>query len=882
MIDQLRELLARLQFFFRKRERDEDFDAEIATHLEMLIEENLQRGMSAEVARREALISIGGMEQTKELHRDNRGLPLLETLVQDIRYSFRTLRRDSGMAIFAILIVGLGTGASSTVFSVVNAMLLRPLPFTEPESLIWIENNLGSPTRSARTIQVGHLLALRSESRLLSDVAGYFSFAPEGGYLLGGTREPERLTGLSVTEGFFPLLGVHPHVGRHFSAEECQQDGPKAVLLSHRIWKSSFAADPGVVGRALIINQEPVTVVGILPASFDFASVFQPGTRVDLFIPFPLSPESNRRGNTLFLVGRLKAGATVAASAAEMNVLGERSRSDTTRNKFVPKVMTLREHVSGQYRLAMVVLACAVGLVMLIVCANLSNLLLSRAATREKEIAVRAALGADRGRLIRQMLTESLVLSCGGAALGLVLAIGGTRFLAGLETVSLPLRELVQVDAAVLGFALFAAIGTGILFGVAPAMRASALASGQPLHESGRGSTEGRRRGWIRSALVVSEVALASVLLVGSGLLLRSFMSLIELDPGFQPRSTVAVRIDPNTQYSEASRERNLSYFGEALRRVRSAPGVDAAGVIDSLPLGRNRTWTVQEKGGVYAKGEKPDAYLHVVSEGYLGAMGIPVLAGRDFAESDDNSSPTVVLVNQTLARILWPGQDPVGRVLVASGVERRVIGVVQDVRHLDLEKEGGPEMYFTVRQTGDYASMHLVARGAHSLTDLIAATRQAIQPIDPSLPLKEIHDVQGIVDRSISPRRFIVQLLVGFAGFALILASLGIYAVISYTVSQRKREIGICVALGAQRWDLERQIVIQTMKLAATGMALGCVASLGAGRVMQTLLFGVTPSDPVTFAGALAGLTAVAMLAGYIPARRASRMDPVEALRAE
>jgi predicted permease len=882
MNDQLRELLARMRSFLRKRERDEDFDAEIAAHLEMLIEENLQRGLSAEGARRQALISIGGIEQAKELHRDSRSLPLLETLLQDIRYSFRTLRRDAAMAIFAILIVGLGVGASSTVFSVLHALLLRPLPFTEPESLIWIENNLGRPTRSARTIQVGYLLALRSESRLLSDLAGYYSFAPEGGYLLGGTKEPERLTGLSVTERFFPLLGVQPQQGRHFNAEECKQNGPKAVLLSHRIWKRSFGADPRVVGRAVTINQEAVTVVGVLPASFDFASVFQPGTPVDLFTPYPLSPENNRRGNTLFLVGRLKPGAAMEASTTEMKGLAERTRNAETRNRFIPRVMTLREHVSGQYRFPMVVLACAVGLVMLIVCANLSNLQLSRAVSREKEIAVRAALGADRGRLVRQMLTESLMLSCGGAALGLVLAIGGTRFLAALDTVSLPLRELVQVDAAVLGFTLLAAIGTGIVFGVAPAMRASALALGQPLRESGRGSTAGRGHGWIRDALVVAEVALASVLLVGSGLLLRSFLSLIDLDPGFQPGSTIAVRIDPITEYSKASRESNLEYFSEALRLVRSAPGVTAAGVIDSLPLGRNRTWSLQAKGSVLVDDERPSAYLHVVSEGYLDAMRIRLLAGRDFAESDHKSSGTVVLVNQTLARKLWPGQDPVGQVLVASDVERRVIGLVQDVRHLDLEKEGGPEMYFTVRQTGDYASMHLVARGAHSLTDLTAATRAAIQPIDPSLPLKEIHNVQGIVDKSISPRRFIVQLLVGFAGFALILASLGIYAVISYSVSQRKREIGIRVALGAQARDLQMQIVMQTMKLATAGMALGCVASVGAGRVMQTLLFGVTPSDPVTFAGALAGLTAAALLAGYIPARSASRMDPVEALRAD
>jgi predicted permease len=877
----LRERLARLRSFFRKQERDEDFDNEIATHLEMLTEENLQRGMPADEARRAALIRIGGVEQAKELHRDSRGLPLLENLLQDIRYSFRTLRRDAGLAIFAILIVGLGAGASSTVFSVLNVLLLRPLPFANPEGLVWIENNLGQ-TRSAKTIQVGYLLALRNESNLLSDVAGYFSFAPEGHYLLGGAREPERLTGLSVTENFLALLGVQPHLGRHFNAEECRQNGPKAVLLSQRLWERSFSADPGIVGRAVTINQEAVTVVGVLPASFDFASVFQPGTRVDLFLPFPLSPETNRQGNTLFLVGRLKPGATVESAFTEVSGIADRSRSDTIRNRFVPRVTTLRERVSGQYRLPIVVLACAVGLVMLIVCANLSNLLLSRAATRERELAVRAALGADRGRLIRQMLTESLMLSGTGAVLGLILAVGGTRFLAGLDSVSLPLRELVQVDGAVLGFTLIAAIGTGLIFGVTPAIRGSAFALGQPLRESGRGSTEGKRHGWIRAVLVVSEVALASVLLVGSGLLLRSFWSLIERDPGFQPSSTVAVRIDPNTRYSKASRERNLEYFNEALRRVRSAPGVTSAGITDSPPLGRNRTWTVEAKGSVHAPNERPFAYLHVVSEGYLGAMGIPLLAGRDFAESDRATSETVALVNQTLARKLWPGQDAVGRVLVASGVERRVVGVVQDVRHLALEKDGGPEMYLTVRQTGDYASMHLVARGGRSFMDLRAATRQAIQPIDPNLPLKEMESVQEIVDRSISPRRFIVQLLVGFAVFALILASLGIYAVISYSVSQRRREIGIRTALGAQGRDLQAGIVMQTMKLTAMGLVVGSVASLGAGRVMQTLLFGVTPYDPATFAGALAGLSAVAMLAGYIPARRASRMDPVDALRAD
>lgn len=879
MTDSFRELLGRLRSFLRKRQREDDFDMELSAHLDLAIQDNIQRGMSPDEARRSALVSLGGMAQARELHRDSRGLPALDGVIQDLRYSFRTLRRDAGLAVFAILIVGLGVGASSTVFNVVNALLLRPLPFDDPGRLVWIENNLG-PTRSAKTIQVAHLLDMQNQSRLFSDAAGYFSFAPEGGNMLAGAGEPERLTGLGVTERFFPLLGVRPQVGRLFNSEECKQNGPKAVLLSHRLWKRRFAADPGIVGRSLTINEEAVTVVGVLPASFDFASVFQPGSRVDLFRPFPLSPETNRQGNTLFLIGRLKPGVTVEAARAEVTRLAEQSKNDRARNRFLPIVTSLRERVSGQYRLAMTVLACAVGLVMLIVCANLSNLLLSRAAAREKEIAIRAALGAGRGRLIRQMLTESLVLSCGGAALGLLLAVGGTRLVAGLETVNLPLRELVRVDSAALGFTLLAAVVTGMIFGLAPAMRASAIALRQSLQDGGRGSSQSKRHGWIRGALVVSEVALACVLLIGAGLLLRSLFGVLDVNLGFQPRSTVALRIDPDSRYS--ARDRNLAYFDEALRRVRSAPGVEAAGLIDSLPLGRNRQWNATLKGRIYARGEAPSAYVHVVSEGYLRTMGISLRTGRDFSASDNRSSPPVTLINESLARLLWPGEDPLGRILVASSVERQVAGVVQDVRHLALEKEAGPEMYLPVRQTGDYSGMHLVVRGARSLTDLTSATSEAIRPIDPNLPLKEFRAIQEIVDRSISPRRFIVELLAGFAGFALILASLGIYGVISYSVSQRKREIGIRIALGASARDLQLRILMHTLKLAATGMALGCLASWAVGRVMQNLLFGVTPADPLTFVAALAALTTVAALAGYLPARRASRMDPVNALRAE
>jgi predicted permease len=875
----IRELLARIFSFFRKRELDREFDAELSAHLEMCIEDYLQQGLSAEEARRRAMISLGGMDAARELHRESRGLPTLETILQDIRYSFRTLRRDAGLATFAILIIGLGVGSSSTVFSVINALLLRPLPFEAPARLAWVANSTVEGLSGA-TVQVAYLQDLRAQSQSFSDVAGYFAFYGAGDDKLTGAGEPERLTGVPVTENFFQLLGVRPQLGRLFTAEECRWNGPGAALLSHKLWERRFASDPNVVGRAITLNDMPVTVVGVLPASFDFATVFAPGSRIDLYRPFPLSEQTNRWGNTLSLIGRLKPGVTIEAARAEVNAIaGRGERENPQRNGFRPKVIALHEHVSGQLRPAMFVLACAVGLVMMIVCANLSNLLLARAATREKEIAIRAALGAGRRRLVRQMLTESLVLSLCGASVGLLLAVGGTRLLSQLDAIRIPLLEQIRVDAFALGFTLLTAALTGVVFGLVPAMRASSLALHTALKESGRGSSQGKRHGWVRDALVVCEVVFACVLLVGAGLLIRSFLRVLDVDMGFQPRSAGALRIDPGRQYSTQAL-RN-SYYDEALRRVRSTPGIEAAGLTDALPLVGNRSWGVSAKGKTYERGQNPEAFVRIVSDGYLSAMGIPLRAGRDFSAADDPSSPRVIIVNETLARSLWPGEDPLGKIMTAD-VERQVIGVVRDVRHLALEQESGGEMYLPFRQRNNYSSATLVARGTHSLDGLASGVREALRPIDPNLPANEFRAIQDLVDRSISPRRLIVLLLAGFAGFALILASLGIYGVISYSVSQRKQEIGIRMALGASAGSLRRLILTQTLKLAAAGMALGLVASWLLGRTLQGLLFGVRRSDPMTFAATLVLLMAVAALAGYLPARRASRLDPVEALRAE
>jgi len=799
-------------------------------------------------------------------------------LLQDLRYTLRTLGRDAGFAAFAILIVGLGIGASSTLFSVVNALLLRPLPFRDPQRLVWIANHDTSGL-SGQTTQVDHLLDLRAQNQSFSDIAGYFAFYGVGDYILTGQGEPERLSAVPVSGNFFQVLGIEPQLGRLFNAEECKWHGPKAVLLSHGIWERRFAADAGIVGRAVTLDNQPVTVVGVLPASFDFGSIFAPGGHFDLVVPFPLSSETNRWGNTMAMIGRLKPGVTLGAAQAEVKILAERmTRAHRERNDFEGKVSLLEEHVSGRMRLALLVLACAVGTVMLIVCANLSNLLLARTAARQKEIALRTALGAGRWRLVRQMLTEGIALSCGGAALGVVLAFAGTRAVARLDSFSIALLGNVRTDGATLGFSLLLAIVTGVIFGLAPALQVPADTLHDALKDTTRGSTEGKHRSWVRGALVVSEIGFACVLLVGAGLLIRSLARVLDVDLGFRPERTATVRVDPDQRYSTQAQQN--AYFDEVLRPAEDIPGVEQAGLTDALPLGRNRSWGAPAKGQTYPPGKFPDAFVRVVSDGYIGAMGIPLRAGRDIAPTDTPTSEQVILINETMARTLFPGQNALGRIVRACG-ERSVAGVVGDVRHLALEQGAGMEMYLPIRQCRDFASVDLVIRTTLPPSQLAPAVRAALKPLAPNLSGGDFRTIQQLVDKAVSPRRFVVLLLGGFALFALILASLGIYGVISYSVNQRTQEIGIRMALGASAGKLQGRIIVQTLQLAAMGMLLGAGASWLLARALSGLLFGVTASDPVTFGGMLVVLTAVAAIAGYLPARRASRIDPSVALRA-
>jgi putative ABC transport system permease protein len=866
---------------------------EIAFHIEMETEKHVSEGMAPAEARRRALVAFGGIERYGGALRDGRRWAWVEDVWQDVRHGLRSLRADVSWTVFAVLIVALGTGATVTVFSIVHALLLRPLPFDESERLVWIANGAYEATPSLAaglselTAQVVHLEDLRAGSRTLADVAGFSQFYAEGDHHLTGSGEPERVTGVPVTENFFSLLGVRPHIGRGFTAEESAWGGPKAVLLSHRFWSRRFASDPGIVGGTIELDRAAVTVIGVLPASFDFGTIFGDGRRIDFYSPFPLSPETNRQGNMLALVGRLAPGVTLGAARRETAALAERFGTAAGRNDFVPRLTGLQEHISGRVRPALLMLAAATGLVMLIVCANLSNLLLARAASREKEFVVRAALGAGRGRLVRQMLTEGAVLSFAGAVPGLLLAVAGTRRLSRTSALDLPLLDHVRVDPVVVGVALGLAIATALAFGLLSALRVASLDPQEGMKGESRGASAGRGQGRVRSALVVSEVALACVLLVGAGLLIRSFARLLDVDPGFQPERAVAVRIDPTGSFADAGLR--TAYYDEALRRVRSAAGIDAAGLTDALPLGWTRRWGLRARGADGAE-VRALTYVRVVSEDYFRALGVRLHAGRDLSRSDGSAGHPVVVINQSLARTFWPGEDPLGRsvsvcCVLRDGawqrVDREVVGVVAGTRHRTLEQESGSELYMPLRQTGDFDAVYAVVRGAMPPAALAGTVRSALARLDPSLPTNEVRVIQALVDRSLSPRRLVLSLLTGFAAFALLLASLGIYGVISYGVAQRRREFGIRAALGESAASLQQRVLVHTLRLTAVGLAVGLAASWILARLIRTMLFGITFADPIAFASAIAILGGVAVLAGTVPARRAARTDAVDVLRA-
>jgi predicted permease len=590
-------------------------------------------------------------------------------------------------------------------------------------------------------------------------------------------------------------------------------------------------------------------------------------------------------GNTLSVVGRLQPGVTLAEARAEFATMLPRLRQENDRLGGFGAVLTdLKDQVSGRMRRSLLVLWAAVGCVLLIVCANLANLLLARASARSREFAVRIALGAGRSRLVRQLLTEGTLLSLVGAALGVPLAYGLTAWLTGSDTLSLPLLHYVRVDSTALMVTAVIALGTGLLFATVPAMKVSARAPQAALQEQSRGSVDSARHAWVRRGLVVAEIALAAVLLVGAGLLVRSFIQLLDVQLGFEPSRALAARIELQGQIPP---EQQMALRSELVRRVSALPGVEATGLTDALPLDRNRTWNIYVDGHQYPNNQRPLTFVYVVGPGYFRAMGIPLKAGRDFTDNDlpdakgQAPQPRPVIINETIARVLYPGQDPIGRPARTGSAPLMIVGVVADVRQSSLDEAPVAQMYLALAQGGG-AGADLIVRSALPATSLIPTLRRTLSALDSRLMATDVRQIEHLVDRAVSPRRFMVSLLGGFSLLALILASLGIYGVVSYSVSQRIPEIGVRMALGATAGDVRRQIMRDTLILAAIGIAIGAAVSLALTRVINTLLYATSATDPLTFAVMVGLLGTVALVAGYLPARRASRIDPMRALRAE
>ncbi|MEJ2217674.1 MAG: ABC transporter permease [Gemmatimonadota bacterium] len=804
----------------------------------------------------------------------------MRALAQDTRYALRSLRRDASFIAFAAIIIGLGVGATTAVFSVMRPLLLRPLPFQQPERLVWVAHR-ASGGMSSVTSRTSNLRDYRALNHSFDGLTGYYAFFDYRSYNLTGAGEPERLVGVGVARDFLEVLGVRPTLGRNFVEEEGAWSGPPAIILTYGFWIRQFGGDPSVVGRALLLNGVPTQVVGVLPRSFDFSSTFVPGSRVDFLIPFPISDQTDRQGNTLAMIGRLKPGATVASAQADIDrMTGQLKEAQPERWGLGAVVTPLRDQIAGGFRAALFLLAAAAGLVMLVACANLSNLLLARGPERGREMAIRSALGADRHRLVRQLTLESLVLALGGGIVGVALAAGVTRAIAHTTAVRIPMLSAVSIDGTVLLFTLGMAVAAGLLMGVVPAVQVARSGEAATLNDTSRGSSAGRRGVAARETLVVAEVALALILLVGGGLLLRSFVNVLDVNLGFQPHGAVAWRVDTNRRFP--SRTARAAFYDALVRRVEAVPGVEAAGLTDTTPLGRNRSWGFRVEGEVYEQGQTPGAYPRIVDDRYIQVMGIPLVSGRYFTADDREDSRRVTILNRTAAEGLFPGQDPLGHRILLGGDAWEIVGVVGNVRHRSLEQGSPAEIYFPFTQMWDMSAVEMVVRSRLPVASLRGGVEAAIRTADPAIPTDDYHTLDDVVDQAVSPRRFTLALLGSFAATALFLAALGLYAVLAFSVSRRTPEIGIRMALGESAGQVRRRVVLRTLLLAGIGIAIGAAGSLVLSRLMASLLFGVTATDPFTFVSVSAGLLGVALLAGYLPARRASRTDPVAALRAE
>jgi putative ABC transport system permease protein len=874
----LRACLVRLAGLFGREERDRELAEELESHLQMHVDDNVRAGMSPREARRRALVMLGGVAQVQEECRRRRGFPMLEDLWMDLRYGARGLLRQPTFTLVAVLTLALGIGANTALFSVINAVFLNPLPFPEPERVVSLYETYEPGKTTA--VSYPNLQDWREQNSVLEGMAAYV----EGAFNLRVGDSPQRLQGLRVEANYFDVLGVGPQLGRTFLRGEDEAGRENVVVLSDALWRAGFGADPNIVDKAIPLNGKQYTVVGVMPPAISALS----GTQVWAPLVFPEGEKAARGSHGYYVVGRLKRGVNLEVAGRQLSLIAERLAVQ------YPDVQAGRgaqlnrydEELVGEVRTPLLLLMGAVAFVLLIACTNVANLLLARAAGRYREIALRIALGAGRLRLLRQFLTEGVLLSAAGGAVGCVAAWLGLGLLGRLAFAFLPRSSEIRLDMRVLAFTLIVSLLTGVVFGLAPAAQALKADLQGGLKDGGKGSARGFGGDWTRNTLVVTEIAAAFVLLIGAGLLIKSYARLQSVDPGVKPENVLTAKLAlAPERYADAD---SLRRFHERLlERVEAVPGVEAAGLSSHLSVEEYGTnGYVRVEGKTYPPQQEPLVELRVVSPDYFRVMGVPLVRGRVFDERDTKDSPVGVVINETMARTIWPGEDPLGkrvwgRPVVTDWVT--VVGVVADVKNMGLMRAPVPEFYFNYSRAAEgLRDMTLSVRSRLEPAVLSAAVRREVQAVDPGQPAYDVRTMQAVLDGTVTDRRLNMTLLGILAALSLALAVIGIYGVMSYNVARHTREIGIRLALGARSTHIHRLIVGRGAALALAGVLTGLGLALGLTRLMSGLLFGVSTTDPATFAGIAAVLFAVALVACYVPARRAVRVDPLVALRYE
>jgi putative ABC transport system permease protein len=887
MVASIKTIGSRIRGWFRRERVDQDFEMELSTHLEMLTTENVKRGMAPDEARRAALVRLGGVTQLKETNRELRGLPMLETFFQDVRYALRMLRKNPGFTSIVVLTLALGIGANTAIFSVVYAVLLKPMPYANAGQLMSVFETRLQDGIPRNGWSYASFKELREQNTVFSEMAGFAQHQ----LTLTGSGEPSVVTTSVVTPEFFSVFGAQPLAGRAFFPEDGARGAAPVVILSENLWRDVFGSDPRILGSSIQLDKKSFTVIGIMPAAFRFPRLT---INEQVWIPLAQDPlfgswMDRPGGHWLPVTGRLRPGVSMARAQAELEAIAARLAKEfpAENNGWSAAMTPVQEDITGNVKPALLVLLGAVGLVLLIACANIANLLLTRATSRAREIAVRSALGAGRMRIVRQLLSETVVLGLLGGLLGVLLAFWGVRGLSSILPASMPRTNEIHVDVFVLIFALVLSVIASVAFGLAPAIFAANANLQNSLREgTGRtGESAGRRR--TRGILATAEIAIAMVLLVAAGLVLRSFNKLVSVNPGFEVKHMVKAEVSlPQFQYSTQQQWANFST--DLLARIQAHPGMQDTAVALPLPIVQPNVNLGFDVVGNPLPAEASTRTANYVSASpeYFRVMGIPLLAGRLFDQHDVMSAPRVTLISKAMARTYFPNQDPIGKQLVFAfhgdkAIPREIVGIVDDVRDMSLGREPGPMMYVPNAQSPLWGVV-LVVKSNLSESDVASVIRAEVVKIDKDLPVSDVAAMPDIMEASVAQQRFRTFLLGLFAAIALLLAATGIFGVISYSVSRRTHEIGIRVALGASRGAILRMILRETLTLTIVGLAIGVPCALAASHLIGHLLFGVSANDPLTLAAVAFMLAAVAILAGYAPARRAMRVDPLVALRHE